>query len=362
MNYSEAFYRDFGLTTVPKKYLDKQEVYNLLKKPVKESKKDMPRFYNFEENDTHQADLLILPNDDGYKYCLVVCDVATAKTDAEPLKGRTALNVLDAIKKIYARDILDEPDKIIVDSGPEFQKGFAAYFHANKIMLKKALPGRHRQVALVERKNQILGKVLFMRMFAQELITGVISKEWVQDLPIIIEKMNRKYAHKPYTDTELFKKFNPWDNLIQHIIPLGTKVRIILDEPRDIDQQKLHGKFRDTDHRWTTEIYKITSYIFDPHQPILYKTNRPLKKNERVSYTRKQLQIVGDEEEDPDPIVIRGGPTQYIVKTLLNKRKYKGKIQYLVKWKGFNKDSDNTWENIKELPKNAVEKYESVNK
>jgi hypothetical protein len=195
----DKFYSDFGLSKVPKKYLDNQELYNLFKKPPKEKKNEMPRFYNFQENDTHQADLLYLPEDKGYKYCLVVVDVATRKTDAEPLKNRSASDVLAAIKRIYnnyRRKILKTPDKLIVDSGSEFQGPFLKYFEYNKITVRKALRGRHRQLALVERKNQIIGRILFMRMFAQELLTGETSNEWVDDLPKIIKKINKVLVRK----------------------------------------------------------------------------------------------------------------------------------------------------------------------
>ena len=42
MTYADDFYKDFGLTKLPKEYLDKQELYNIFKKPLKESKKEMP--------------------------------------------------------------------------------------------------------------------------------------------------------------------------------------------------------------------------------------------------------------------------------------------------------------------------------
>lgn len=357
--FNSQFYRDFGLSKVPKEYLKRQEVYNLFKKPARENKDDMPRFYNFEPNDTHQADVLYLPDDNGFKYCLVVVDVATSKVDAEPMKDRNSADVLNAIKKIYNRNILSLPDHLIVDSGSEFKKDFFDFFQSKHIRVKKALAGRHRQVAMVERKNQVLGRVLFMRMFSQELLTGEVSREWVDDLPLIVEKMNEKYSHEPYNDEQLLKRFNPWENLKQKMIPLGTRVRVMLDEPRNIEGTKLIGKFRDSDHRWTTEIYKVVGYVLDPHQPILYKVDKPLKAHERVAYTAKQLQIVGNDEADPDPMVIRGKPGQYVVKKLLKKRKHKGKTQYLVHWKGYNKDSDHTWEDEAKLPKSMVTEFNS---
>ena len=359
----DKFYSDFGLSKVPKEYLRNQELYNLFKKPSKEKKNEMPRFYNFEENDTHQADLLYLPDDGGYKYCLVIVDIATRKVDAEPLKNRSAADVLNAMKKIYnnyKRKILQTPDKLIVDSGTEFKGPFLKYLTYNKIHVKKALRGRHRQLALVERKNQIIGRILFMRMFAQELLTGETSKEWVKDLPKIIQKINEKYSHDPFTDEELLEKFNPWEDLKQNMIPLGTNVRVALDEPLDIGDAKLHGKFRDTDHRWTTDIYQVTDYVFDPHQPILYKINKPLKENERVVYTIKQLQIVSPNEQDPNIKVIRGTPKQYAVKQLIDKRKKGKKTEYLVWFRGYKK-SDSSWIDSKNISKELLEKYEKEN-
>jgi len=357
-NYDEKFYKDFGLSKVPKKYLQQQELYNLFKKPPSE-KKIMPRFYNFVENDEHQADLLTMPNDKGYKYILVVVDIATNKTDAEPLKDKNANNVLNGIKKIYQRGILKKPNKIIVDSGTEFKGQFQDYFKDNEINFKKALPGRHRQIAKVERHNQIIGKVLFMRMTAQELITGERSNEWIDDLEFVINKMNERYSHKPFTSDELIEKRNILD--IKHnIIPINTKVRIALDEPRDVTSNlRLQGKFRSTDIRFSKQIYKVIGYIFDPINGILYKTDKQLKPNEKVAYTKQQLQIVSDTEQDPKgKYVIRGKPEQYIIKKLLDKRKYKGKIQYKVLWKGYD-ENNSTWEDKKNIPKYFIDEFEN---
>ena len=106
MPYDDDFYKDFGLTKVPTKYKKKQEIYNLFKKPIKDDKQETPRFYNFKEDDTHQADILYLPEDNGYKYCLVICDAATAKSDATPLKELDSQTILDASIQIYKNGIL----------------------------------------------------------------------------------------------------------------------------------------------------------------------------------------------------------------------------------------------------------------
>ena len=79
---------------------------NLLKKPKKDSGNNMPHFIVEGPNISQQADLLFLPNDDGFKYSLVVTDIYNSKTDAEPLKNKSAEDVKKAFETIYKRGIL----------------------------------------------------------------------------------------------------------------------------------------------------------------------------------------------------------------------------------------------------------------
>ena len=64
MNNSDKYYRSFGLDrSVPRSFLQKQELNQINAMPKKEPPKIAPHFYNFEKNHTHQADILFLPND-----------------------------------------------------------------------------------------------------------------------------------------------------------------------------------------------------------------------------------------------------------------------------------------------------------
>jgi hypothetical protein len=302
-----------------------------------------------------------MPEDNGFKYCLVAVDVATKLTDAEPIKKIDSKNVLEALKRIYKRGILQEPKKVIVDSGKEFMGEFEKYCNENDIVIKKALAGRHRQVGLVEKHNGILARVLFMRMASEELLTGDTSNEWVEDLPQMIESMNKRYGIEPPTEEELLERFNPYEQLKQKMLPLGTVVRVALDEPKNITGEKLIGKFRATDHRWTLEKYKVVDFIFDPILPIMYVLDKKLGKKEKVAYTRNQLQVVNDNEEDaPYNRVVRRTKKQelYIVRDILEHRKHQGKDQYLIWWKGFPK-TEATWEYKNNIPKELIKIFEN---
>ena len=72
-----------------------------------------PGYYDY-------ADVLFLPNDKGYIYCLVVVDQGNRLVDAEPLKNKTSETVLEAFKAIYKRDIIKKPKIVTTDAGKEF--------------------------------------------------------------------------------------------------------------------------------------------------------------------------------------------------------------------------------------------------
>ena len=82
----------------------------------------------FERNTTHQLDLLFLPEDDGYRYLLVIVDIATRHVDAEPLKTKDSKEVLKATQKIFKRKYVKQPLRLEVDSGTEFKGKFKEYY------------------------------------------------------------------------------------------------------------------------------------------------------------------------------------------------------------------------------------------
>jgi hypothetical protein len=90
MDNTEKYYKSFGLDrSLPRSFLKKQELNQLFAIPKKEPTKLSAHIYNFEEDNTHQADILFLPHDTvgkkKYAYALIVVDVATGDTDGEPL-------------------------------------------------------------------------------------------------------------------------------------------------------------------------------------------------------------------------------------------------------------------------------------
>ena len=369
-NNIEKYYKSFGLDrSIPRSFLKKQELNQLFVIPKKETHSQMPHFYNFVEDNTHQADILFLPtdkvNNKNYAYALVVVDVATGNTDAEPLvkqegwSGPISKDVVNAITKIYKRSYLKIPALLITDSGREFTSDdFQNFLKKKNIEWKKAVGGRHRQVGMVERRNYTIGRAIMMRQFAESMITQKETVHWVKFLPELMKYINERFHHDPYTDEDLYKKFgDPWQEKTQ-IIPVGTKVRVMLTEPKDFKERGIKGHFRAGDQRYAQDIYQIIGYVFDPHQPILYKINKKLKPHERAVYTRQQLQIVNSDEEDvPASIAYTNTSGEYAIRRLVDKRQVGNRTQYLVQWRGYPM-SEATWESKSNIPKSFVNAYE----
>lgn len=336
----------------------KSIVDQLFKKPKRDKGVNAPTFQRYTPNYIHQADLLFLPDDGGYKYALVVVDLGTHLTDAEPLKRKYAKDVKQAFTNIYRRKTLNRPTIIEVDPGKEFMGVFKQYCKEEGIKMKVGKPNRHRMQAVVERRNQIIGKALFKRMIEQELLTDEPSVEWVDDLPKIIREMNKKEKKK--------KIVKPTDDYqcagdACNILDQGTLVRIPLDAPIDVvSGKRLHGKFRDTDIRWEIKPKKITRSILKPNKPPLYL----VEGDTHTVYTKNQLQVYDESEQAPRkesfrPIKSNIGDL-YVVDKILDKKKIKNRFHYLIKWK----HGPETWEPIKTMQQDIpdlVKQFEENN-
>jgi Chromo (CHRromatin Organisation MOdifier) domain len=348
-----GYYKTFSLSKVPRENLRNEELANLYVKPKKEKRSERPKIIVWKANAVHQADLCEMPKDPlGFSYFLIVIDVATRKLDAEPLKTKTAQEVLDGFITIYARPYLQPPTvRLEVDAGNEFKSVVHNYFtNVLHVFIKTGQPGRHRQQGYAEKGIQTLQKPLIQRMTAQEMLTGQTSTEWSLDLPIMVEKLSKRWQRTPLP----IPRGPPKITDINELLPEGTRVRVILDEPMSVLGQKLHGRFRTGDIRWNPEIKTIKKMILSPEQPPMYLVNGPHGRLgvSRCAYTRKQLQVVPQNENPPPDSIIRGTPKKYVPEEILKQRTRNGRLQYLVKWKRYPIEQS-TWEPAQILQEDA---------
>ena len=90
----------------------------LMTKPIADKGDEIPHFSTDVPKDSHhQVDLLYLPVDNKNKYAVVVADVGSRLIDAEPLTARDSGAVVEAITKIYQRQVLRKPQTLTTDQG-----------------------------------------------------------------------------------------------------------------------------------------------------------------------------------------------------------------------------------------------------
>ena len=169
---------------------DVNELKSLYQIPKREVRQEMPHYQIFKDG-YQQADLLFMPMDNKMNYALVVVDIHSRRCDAEPITTKHADVIVKAFEKIYKRKILSKPIMITFDSGREFKGDCKRYFEDQDINIKYAETNRHRQVALVEAKNKMLGSTLHKLMALMELKTNKESRKWTQYLADVVNEINK---------------------------------------------------------------------------------------------------------------------------------------------------------------------------
>jgi hypothetical protein len=227
---------------------------------------------------------------------------------------------LKALKKYFQEKPLHSPKfSLETDPGGEFNnKKLIKYLNDKNILLRVGTRGRSNQQAIVELYNGLIAQILFLFMTNDELQTGETSRDWVDELPRVIEKLNKYLTKDKTKDIENNSLFSSREE----VVPIGTTVRTALNKPVGVaDGKKLHGNFRKTDIKWSIKPTVVEDISIRPNQPIMYKTANT-KSN---YYTRNQLQIVKNDEKLPTP-------RKFIIDSIIEKT-YKGKKPYLkVKW------------------------------
>lgn len=291
---------------------------------------------------------------------MVVVDIGSRKTDVEPLKAKTAISVYHGFKAIYNRNILQFPNQIDVDSGSEFKGIVKDWFEHEGTLVHVGVPGRHRQLALVERRNQIIGKRIYELLLEEELTTGRPASKWMQHIRSIIDDMNSKAEKEPIEKEDDEYEFTDYN---RQLLSIGTKVRTALDNPMDMTtRENLMGRFRTTDIKWDPKIKTIKEVIIQPNQPPLYLVSDDKNGTDhRMAFTRNRLQEV---KHEPIKQMKTQEPSEdgyYVVEKIIDKRVIHGNVQYLVKWKGYPK-SQATWEPFQTLYEDAptlIRRYEA---
>ena len=265
----------------------KEDTLNdLLRKPQKIKSYEQPKYYESKPNLKHQIDTVRLPNDSGFNHAIVITDMATRKTDAQPVKSTKSKNTLEATKKIYSRNILKKPNEIISDQGAEFKGDFQSELLKENIKITKKPKGRH--LGIVDRKIQQLVDGINYLQSKEELKNKKASKKWIKNLPIVVNAINET-TDENFKIKTTNKIPQPKIKNGQEIYIVGDKVRTLLFYPIDkVTNKALYGKFRTGDIRWSKDIHTITNVLVQPNKPLMYIVDN----DEKNPYHHKQLQRI----------------------------------------------------------------------
>jgi len=238
------------------KLLDKLGIDETFTKPQKKQKifnkvKDnVPPIEDY----NYMADLLELPKTKkGFKWCLVVVDLADDTFDIEPLKNKESNTTLQGLKSIFKREILKKPKmSLTTDNGTEFKSVFNKYLTDSNINHKFTHPYRHKQIANVESLNKQLGRLFNGYMNAKEKQTGKRYNEWTDIIKVVRDELN-KIREKPLPENIFDISPPEFDLTATPKFKEGDVVYYALDYPQDaLGNKQDTSKFRMGDHRFST--------------------------------------------------------------------------------------------------------------
>ena len=267
------------------------------------------------------ADLIEMPlTKNKNKYILVCVDMATKEFDIEPMKNKEADTVLKSFKTMFKRPYIKEPKySLSTDGGSEFKGVVAKWLYDKSIYHKIAIKDRHSQQSMVESLNKQIERIFNGYMNKIEEETGKIYSEWDTISDVVRKELN-KVRKVPEVDpvTENYPIFNA-------TFPPKFKKGDIVYRQSDVPLNAL-GHEQDT-KKWRVGDYRFDKIPKKIKRVLYYSGNIPyrymLDGIPRASYTEAQLMLAEGEKD-----------SKVEVKAIIGKRIVKGKLQYLVHWKG----------------------------
>ena len=317
----------FHKTSVLRRMSKRKQADTSMKKIIvdelhKPSRKFFPRrkVVQIGINDTLQIDLVeMLPyesENNGYKYLLTVIDIFSKKAYARPLKSKTGVEVMAAMRSVL-NEIGTSPKNIHSDQGKEFfNNTFIKLMKDNKINFYNTYS--HLKASIVERFNRTLKEKMWKRFSLQG------NYKWINILPDLIKEYNNT-VHRTI-------KMKPNDVRKKHEeVLLGSVYKNIITTPIEkfkvgdpVRISKYKGIFRKGyEPNWSTEIFRILKV--HSTQPTTYTLCDSDDKTISGSFYQHELQKVKL-------------PDAYLIEKIIKKKKDK----LFVKWLGFD-EKFNSW-------------------
>ena len=274
--------------------------------------------------DLSDMNMFMKYNDD-YRYILCVIDVFSKFAWSIPLKNKSALTVLNAMKSIVHKSHR-KPQRIWVDKGSEFyNKNFKEWVKDNNMIMYSTY-GESKSV-IVERFQRTLKDMITKQFTIQN------TRNWVQLLPSVLKDYNNRFHSSiGMSPTDASEAENEVDAYI-HMYP--TKDTIKKKKPRfavgdEVRISRVKGIFeKGMENNYSYEVFKI-SKVLDT-QPTTYHL---------TDYNDDLIEGSFYEQE----LLKTKVPDYYEVESVLDTRKVGKKKQSFVKFVGWNK-TFNMWLN-----------------
>ena len=323
-----------------KKWIQKQESYSRNKSVKRNFQRG--RVIVSGIDDQFDADLASLvyyaDENDGFKYLLVVIDIFSRYAWVQPLKDKTASQIVDAFKKILNSGRI--PKRLRTDAATDFTSDkFQRLMDEKEIV--HFVTHNEKQANYVERFIKTLKSRISRYMIEkntrkyidvlQKIVTSY-NHTWhsgIRSEPVNVNKQNEKqlwwqmyWPKEPYVK----KKKKP---KIKFALNIGDRVRTTYI------RSPFHRAY---DSKWTGEIFKISRKFIRQGQPI-YKLVDWYNNHVKGTFYEYELQKIETTDED-----------MFKIEKVL---KYKGRgksRQALVRWLGWPKHFD-SWIPVSEIKK-----------
>lgn len=308
-------------------WLQQQRTYTLHKPKRNKFKRNEYEVNNI--GDLWQADLIDMQAfsslNKEYKYILAVIDTFSKFSWCEPLKQKTADEIIRAFSNIFKNKTVRVPINLQTDNGKEFvNKRFQNFLKENGVHYFTT-NNSETKACIIERYIRTIKSVIF------KYFTYMNRNKYINILDkIVIAYNNKKHRSIGMAPSQVNDKniLEVWKNLSKMKLQNIKHPKFNVGDHVRLSKIKRHFT-KGYKQNWTEEIFRITSVIL--RKPVVYKLSDLADEELTGVYYENELQKV-----------ILDTNTEYLIDKILRVRRKDDSRLYLIKWKGYPKKF-NSW-------------------
>jgi len=211
----------------------------------------------FNKDDIWSADLINMPIENGYKYCLTVIDLYTRYAWVVPLKNKTGITVKNAFEKIF-KESNRKPKKLWVDKGKEFYNK-----NVKELGMEIYSTENEGKAVVIERFNRTLKNKMYKKF------TDIGSQKWLKILPEVLKNDYNNKIHSSIKVTPQQASDNPeiiLGKVSENSYENESNSELVKQKPKfKIGNRVRIFKYKNKFEKgyvgyWTKEIFKIKQF------------------------------------------------------------------------------------------------------